>query len=380
MAELLKGSLFVLRGTSVNEVEVELLELTKSFGRTQAVREVSLQIKKGEFFFLLGPSGCGKTTTLRMVAGFEKPDAGLVKIKGQVVNRIPPEKRNTGMVFQNWALFPHKTVFENIAFGLKMRKFSREVIREKVLKALDLIHMPDFGDRYPNELSGGQRQRVALARALVIEPSVLLLDEPLSNLDAKIREKMRLEISLLLKRLGMTAIYVTHDQSESLAMADRIAVMDDGVIEQVGTPIEIYENPSGEFVADFIGDSNCLVGEVTETAPPLATLVSSQGLKLQVPIKEGWKAGEKHKIFLRPEKLLLSSSPPTGPNSFQGIVKHITYMGSSIRYQVEVEGLCELRVDEQNLAQKPSFKTGDRVYLSCSPYNFCCFRCPEDRS
>ena len=260
MAELPKGNHLRSEEESVNEVEVELLELTKNFGNVQAVKDVSLQIKKGEFFFLLGPSGCGKTTTLRMVAGFEKPDAGLVRIKGQVVNRIPPEKRNTGMVFQNWALFPHKTVFENIAFGLRMRRFSKEVIREKVLKALDLIHMPDFGDRYPNELSGGQMQRVALARALVIEPSVLLLDEPLSNLDAKIREKMRLEISLLLKRLGMTAIYVTHDQSEALAMADRIAVMDDGVIVQVGTPIEIYESPSGEFVADFIGDSNCLVG------------------------------------------------------------------------------------------------------------------------
>jgi spermidine/putrescine ABC transporter ATP-binding subunit len=380
MGELPKGNHLRSEEESVNEVEVELLELTKNFGNVQAVKDVSLQIKKGEFFFLLGPSGCGKTTTLRMVAGFEKPDAGLVKIKGQVVNRILPEKRNTGMVFQNWALFPHKTVFENIAFGLKMRRFSKEVIREKVLKALDLIHMPDFGNRYPHELSGGQRQRVALARALVIEPSVLLLDEPLSNLDAKIREKMRLEISLLLKRLGMTAIYVTHDQSEALAMADRIAVMDDGVIVQVGTPIEIYESPSGEFVADFIGDSNCLVGEVTETAPPLGTFVSNQGLKLEVPIKEGWKPGEQHKIFLRPEKLRLSSSPPTGPNRFQGTVKHITYMGSSIRYQVEVEGLCELRVDEQNLAQTPSFETGDRVYLSCSPYNCCCFRCPEDTS
>lgn len=380
MAELPKGNISAPRKRSVNDIEVELLELTKNFGNVQAVKEVSLQIKKGEFFFLLGPSGCGKTTTLRMVAGFENPNAGLVKIKGQVVNRIPPEKRNTGMVFQNWALFPHKTVFENIAFGLKMRKFSKEVIRDKVLKALELIHMPDFGDRYPHELSGGQMQRVALARALVIEPSVLLLDEPLSNLDAKIREKMRLEISLLLKRLGMTAIYVTHDQSEALAMADRIAVMDDGVIRQVGTPIEIYESPAGEFVADFIGDSNCLVGEITETVPPLATFVSSQGLKLRVPIKQGWKAGEKHKVFLRPEKLRLSPTPPTDPNSFQGIVKHITYMGPSIRYLLEVEGLCELRVDEQNLAQKPSFERGDRVYLSCSPYNCCCFRCPENRS
>ncbi len=364
----------------MSEVEVELFELTKSFGRVQAVNGISLQIKKGEFFFLLGPSGCGKTTTLRMVAGFERPNGGLIKIRDQVVNRIPPEKRNTGMVFQNWALFPHKSVFENIAFGLKMRKLPKETIHEKVLKALELIRLPGFENRYPSQLSGGQMQRVALARALVIEPSVLLLDEPLSNLDAKIREQMRLEISLLLKRLGLTAIYVTHDQSEALAMADRIAVMDEGMIKQVGTPVEIYENPAGEFVADFIGDSNCLTGELTESAPPLCTLASNQGFRLQVPIKEGWKVGERHRIFLRPEKLLLSSKPSESPNSFQGVVKHITYMGSFIRYQVEVQGLFEVRVDEQNLAQQPSFKKGDCVYISCSPYNCCSFPCPEGGS
>lgn len=361
------------------EVEVELVELTKSFGKVQAAKGISLQIGKGEFFFLLGPSGCGKTTTLRMVAGFERPNAGLIKIRNQVVNMIPPEKRNMGMVFQNWALFPHKTVFENIAFGLKMRKLPKEKIREKVFEALELIRLPGFEDRYPSQLSGGQMQRVALARALVIEPSVLLLDEPLSNLDAKIREKMRLEISLLLKRLGLTAIYVTHDQSEALVMADRIAVMDEGVIKQVGTPVEIYDSPSGEFVADFIGDSNCLTGELVQITPPLGNFVS-EGVTLEVPIKEGGKVGAKHKIFLRPEKLLLSSSPSEGPNSLKGVVKHITYMGSLIRYQVEVEGAFEVRVDEQNLRQKQSFKKGDRVYLSCNPHNCCCFPCPEERS
>jgi spermidine/putrescine ABC transporter ATP-binding subunit len=359
----------------LKEVEVELIGLSKWYGKVQAVREIALQVRKGEFFFLLGPSGCGKTTTLRMIAGFEKPDGGQIKIRDQVVNLIPPEKRNTGMVFQNWALFPHRTVFDNIAFGLRMRKTSKSVIREKVLKALELIHLPGFENRYPDQLSGGQKQRIALARALVIEPSVLLLDEPLSNLDAKIRERMRLEISLLLKRLGITAIYVTHDQAEALAMADRIAIMKDGVIKQVGTPIEIYEHPSEEFIADFIGDSNCLIGEITEPSEPLATFTSHQGLRLQVPLREDWKSGADHKIFVRPEKIVLSPGPLSVPNCHRGKIKHITYMGASIRYLVEVEGACELRVDEQNVAQRPTFQKGDHVHFALSPENCFCFRC-----
>lgn len=362
---------------TLKEVEVELIGLSKWFGKFQAVREVSLQIQKSEFFFLLGPSGCGKTTTLRMVAGFEKPDAGWIKIRDQIINQIPPEKRNTGMVFQNWALFPHRTVFENIAFGLRMRKFPKAVIREKVLKTLDLIHLPGFENRYPDQLSGGQKQRVALARALVIEPSVLLLDEPLSNLDAKIRERMRLEINLLLKRLGITAIYVTHDQTEALAMADRIAIMQDGVIKQVGTPVQIYENPAEEFIADFIGDSNCLWGKIAQTSFPHATFISRQGLRLEIPMGEDWKEGEEQKIFVRPEKITISSSPMGGPNCYKGKVNHLTYMGSSIRYQVEVEGRYEIRVDEQNLAQRPNFQKGDQIYLSLSPETCFCFRCPR---
>jgi ABC-type Fe3+/spermidine/putrescine transport system ATPase subunit len=310
-----------------------------------------------------------------MVAGFETPGSGWIKIKDQVINQIPPEKRNTGMVFQNWALFPHRTVFDNIAFGLKMRKLSKKEIRDKVFKSLELIHLPGYENRYPDQLSGGQKQRVALARALVIEPSVLLLDEPLSNLDLKIREKMRLEISLIIKRLGITAIYVTHDQTEALAMADRIAVMQDGVIKQIGSPIEIYENPMEEFVADFIGDSNCLLGRITQISPSWATFVSNQGLTLDVPMKEDWKEGEEHKIFVRPEKITLSSIPMTGPNCFRGTLKHLTYMGSTIRYQIELEGKCELRVDEQNLTQQPNFKEGKEVYLTLNPEACSCFCC-----
>ena len=359
----------------MKEGEVELIGLSKWYGKVQAVKQISLEIRKGEFFFLLGPSGCGKTTTLRMVAGFEKPDEGEIKIRNQVINHIPPEKRNTGMVFQNWALFPHRTVFDNIAFGLRMRKVSKSTIREKVLKVLDLIRLPGFENRYPDQLSGGQKQRIALARALVIEPSVLLLDEPLSNLDAKIREQMRLEISLLLKRLGITAIYVTHDQAEALAMADRIAIMKDGAIRQVGTPVEIYEHPAEEFIADFIGDSNCLVGEIKGIEEPFATFLSSQGLRLEIPLREEWKSGEEHKIFVRPERIVLSPAPLAGPNSYRGRIKHITFMGASIRYLVEVEGACELRVDEQNVAERPTFQTGDQVHFSLTPEHCFCFRC-----
>ncbi len=357
-----------------NGVEVEVLDLTKYFGKVEAVKGVSLWIQKGEFFFLLGPSGCGKTTTLRMIAGFERPNSGTIRIGGVEVSPIPPEKRNTGMVFQNWALFPHKTVFDNIAFGLRMRKLPKAEIHDKVHKALDLIYLSGFGDRYPEQLSGGQKQRVALARALVIEPSVLLLDEPLSNLDAKIREQMRLEISSLLKRLGMTAIYVTHDQSEALAMADRIAIMEDGLIKQVGTPIDIYERPEGEFVADFIGDSNALIGKIVDMSPPTATFCTEEGLSFAVKMEEGLKVGMEHKVFLRPGKIALFADPPPGANVLKGLVKHVTYMGFYIRYHVDMESKGVLRVDEQNVSQIPSYTTGQTVFLFFKPENCCSFR------
>ncbi len=355
------------------EVEVDLINIVKNFGRVQAVKGISLQIKKGEFFFLVGPSGCGKTTTLRMLAGFDIPDGGEIRIQGQTVNRIPPEKRNTGMVFQNWALFPHKTVFENIAFGLKMRKVSKTVIREKVENSLDLIHLPGFGDRYPDQLSGGQKQRIALARALVIEPSVLLLDEPLSSLDAKIREQMRLEISSLLKRLNLTAVYVTHDQAEALAMADRIAVMEDGLIRQVGTPVEIYEHPSDEFVAHFIGETNTVTGRIENLTESSARIVTEEGISVAVCPNTDWRQGEKQKAFIRPEKITLNHQLASNDNSIQGRVKFATYLGASIRYHIDVNDNLSLRVDEQNFAEEPKYKVGDRVFMTIMPDSCCCF-------
>lgn len=243
---------------------VKLDHVSKMFGKARGVENVNINIKSGEFFTFLGPSGCGKTTTLRMIAGFYYPTKGRIYFDNKDVTTLQPNKRNIGMVFQNYALFPHMTVFENVAFGLEVRKLSKATIKEKVEKALKLVHLENFENRKINELSGGQQQRVALARALVIEPDILLLDEPLSNLDAKLREETRLEIKRLQVELGITTIYVTHDQTEAMTMSDRIMVMKEGIVQQIGTPQEIYNRPANHFVASFIGESNILDGIITE--------------------------------------------------------------------------------------------------------------------
>jgi len=246
-------------------VKVKLVNVTKRFGEVIAVNKVSLEVREGELFTFLGPSGCGKTTTLRLIAGFYKPDEGEIYFDDELVNDIPPYKRNTGMVFQNYALWPHMNVFDNIAYGLKLRNMPPPQIIKKVKEVIELIGLKGKESRFPSQLSGGEQQRVALARALVIQPKVLLLDEPLSNLDAKLRLKMRSEIRRLQKRLGITTIYVTHDQEEALSISDRIAVMNKGEVLQIGTPLEIYEKPKDIFIADFIGTTNfipCVVKEV----------------------------------------------------------------------------------------------------------------------
>ena len=233
-------------------------------GEVTAVHDVNLDIEKGELVTLLGPSGCGKTTTLRMIAGFEFPTSGNIILDGQEINSLPPHKREMSMVFQSYAIFPHLTVFENIAYGLNVQRLSKSVIKERVNKVLDLVHLEGYGDRAPTQLSGGQQQRVALARALIMEPKVLLMDEPLSNLDAKLREEMRTEIRRIQKELNITSVYVTHDQIEAMTLSDRIVVMNQGIIEQIGTPVEIYRFPNSRFVADFIGRANFVPGEVQE--------------------------------------------------------------------------------------------------------------------
>src|SRR5512145_1230470 len=248
----------------MSNTDVELQNITKRFGDFIAVDDVSLDIKDGEFFSLLGPSGCGKTTCLRMIAGFELPSEGEIKIRGKSMGDTPPYKRPVNTVFQNYALFPHMTVFENVAFGLEMQKVSRAEIKTRVKEALEMVRLPQLADRKPRQLSGGQQQRIALARALVNRPQVLLLDEPLSALDLKLRKAMQLELKELQHQVGITFIFVTHDQEEAITMSDRIAVMNEGVVQQVGAPREIYESPRNRFVADFIGETNFIEGEVLE--------------------------------------------------------------------------------------------------------------------
>ncbi|RLF25672.1 MAG: ABC transporter ATP-binding protein, partial [Thermoprotei archaeon] len=262
-------------------VSVKLVEVTKRFGDFVAVDHISFHVREGEFFTLLGPSGCGKTTTLRLIAGFYKPDEGEIYFDNKLVNDLPPWKRNIGMVFQNYALWPHMNVWDNIAYGLKVRKIPRREIEKRVKEAIRLVGLEGLEKRKPSQLSGGQQQRVALARALVIEPQVLLLDEPLSNLDAKVRAQLRVEIRKLQKKLKITTIYVTHDQEEALSISDRVAVMSHGRILQIGTPREVYENPSSRFIADFIGMSNFIEGTVKELHPPMA-LIEAKGVLIEV--------------------------------------------------------------------------------------------------
>ncbi|WP_457754221.1 ABC transporter ATP-binding protein [Thermococcus sp.] len=299
-------------------VSVELRGILKTLGDFRLEIE-SLKAKEGEFLTLLGPSGCGKTTTLRIIAGFEKPDKGEVLFNGRVMNEIPPYERNIGIVFQDYALFPHMTVFKNIAFGLELRKLPREEIEEKVRQALKLVGLEGLENRYPEQLSGGQQQRVALARALVIEPEVLLLDEPLSNLDAKIRERLRGEIKRIQKELSITTIYVTHDQEEAMAISDRIAVMNDGRIEQVGMPLELYYHPKTEFVAKFLGLSNILELEAENGKACLGKLCFNVG-------KEG-----KVRIFFRPESVYITDG------DFAEILVYELLPGR-IRLRLSIEG------------------------------------------
>src|SRR5574339_1303948 len=255
-----------------------LKNITKVFpprgnvGEVTAVHDVNLEINKGELVTLLGPSGCGKTTTLRMIAGFEFPTSGTIALDGQEINSLPPHKRDMSMVFQSYALFPHLTVFENVAYGLNVQRLSQKVIAERVEKVLELVHLVGYGDRAPGQLSGGQQQRVALARALVMEPKVLLMDEPLSNLDAKLREEMRTEIRRIQKELNITSVYVTHDQIEAMTLSDRVVVMNQGLIEQIGSPVEVYRFPNSRFVANFIGRANFIGGTVLAQHGPELTV------------------------------------------------------------------------------------------------------------
>ncbi len=311
------------------EYDVELVRVVKRYGGTIAVDGVNLAIRPGEFFSLLGPSGCGKTTTLRMIAGFEQPSEGEVRLRGVFANTIAPHRRPTNLVFQQLALFPHMDVFDNVGFGLRMRGLPREVIREKVLGVLGLVQLAGFERRRIRQLSGGQQQRVAIARALVNEPSVLLLDEPLGSLDLKLRMQMQLELKALQNRLGTTFIYVTHDQGEALTMSDRLAVMRDGRIEQIGTPREVYLRPTTAFVSAFIGESNLLAVEEVEGEAE-KTVVEVPGFG-RCAVTGGRPAGRIGHLLIRPEHIRLGQDAEACQNRFRGQVKDVVFQGAVVR-------------------------------------------------
>ena len=310
---------------------VELEGVRKTYGEFVAVDRMDLAVDQGDFVVILGPSGCGKTTTLRLIAGFAEVTAGEIRIGQRNVTAEPPHKRNIGIVFQNYALFPHLTVFENVAFGLRRRRKPVGEIRRKVAEALRLVKLEAFGDRYPRQLSGGQQQRVAIARALAIEPDVLLLDEPLSNLDAKLRQEVRQEIRRLQRYLGITTLLVTHDQDEAMSLGDRLVVMDHGRIQQIGTPKALYENPANEFVATFIGVANLLDGR---SDPARGVFVTSSGLEIACTAL----VPDARRLMIRPERVeILEARPADGANVFGGVVEEVTYLGASREVTVRLE-------------------------------------------
>ncbi len=384
---------------------VELRDVTKAFGEVIAVKEVDLAIKDGEFFSLLGPSGCGKTTTLRMIAGFEQPTLGQVLIKGQPMTGIPPYRRPVNTVFQSYALFPHMTVYENVAFGLEMKKIGKREIQQRVHEVLELVQLAGMEERKPKQLSGGQQQRVALARALVNKPKVLLLDEPLGALDLKLRKAMQLELKQIQNEVGITFIYVTHDQEEALTMSDRIAVMSDGDVQQVGEPREIYEHPDNRFVADFIGETNFLPATVFAIADfttvdigDLQVLGTHDGRRITT--------GQKVTLAIRPEKInlyptgevdvmkagldleeladMFGGQRPSGTIDMseflaaeknnvvlKGCIEEAVYIGTDTRYQVSISNNAQIAVRMQNygLRYDTKFDVGDSVYVHWAAEN-----------
>ncbi|MCX8103749.1 MAG: ABC transporter ATP-binding protein [Candidatus Bipolaricaulota bacterium] len=347
----------------MDEFSVELHEISKRFGQTTVVERISLRIRSGEFFSLLGPSGCGKTTTLRIIAGFESPDSGELLINGKLATHTPPQERDVNLVFQNYALFPHLTVEQNVAFGLEMQKLPRAQIRERVGKALELVRLSGLGARLPHQLSGGQQQRVALARALVTEPSVLLLDEPLGALDFKLRQEMQLELKRLQRDLKITFLYVTHDQEEALKMSDRLAVMHQGRVLQIGPPQEIYERPATRFVADFIGESNFLEGRVVHTAGRRA-VVQIGPLQTNVFSDTPLQLHQRVTLALRPERIQLCL-PDAGNGTWTGLVEELIYIGKETRYRVRLSP--EITVTVSSPGASNGITVGERVGLTWDP-------------
>jgi iron(III) transport system ATP-binding protein len=339
---------------------IRISGLTKAYGPTVAVDAVNLDIHDGDLFFLLGPSGCGKTTLLRMLAGFVEPTAGSIFFNDRDVANVAPERRHAGMVFQSYALWPHMNVFENVAFGLKVRRLGRAAIEAKVGKALELVRMGAYAQRKPNQLSGGQQQRVALARALAIEPDVLLLDEPLSNLDAKLRLEMRQEIRRICTELKITTVYVTHDQKEALSLADDMAVLDHGRIVQRGAPRELYERPRSRFVADFLGETNFIEARVAEVSGSSAELQTSVGM-LHGTCVDKVERGQAVTVSIRPEAIRMGPADPASTR-LQGRVVRSTYLGEVAQHQIELAPGLEIKMLE--LHPRPFQAPGAMVELA----------------
>jgi spermidine/putrescine transport system ATP-binding protein len=349
------------------------VDVVKRFGDAVAVDHISLEVEDGEFFSLLGPSGCGKTTTLRMIGGFEAPTSGLIELQGQDVTWLPPFERNVNTVFQNYALFPHLTIFENVAFGLRRKKVAEDEVKRRVTEMLALVELPGFERRKPTQISGGQAQRVALARALINRPGVLLLDEPLGALDLKLRKQMQVELKRIQQEVGITFIYVTHDQEEAMTMSDRIAVMNKGRYEQLGDPESLYERPTTRFVAGFLGISNLLPGVVEGTDDGYVTVRLENDVRVRAPRGVVGTGSDALSVGVRPEKIRLreaADAVPAGHNRLPGVIRDASYIGVSTQYQVEARGGARVTVYEQNVERATKaelWAPGEEVVMTWSP-------------
>jgi spermidine/putrescine ABC transporter ATP-binding subunit len=347
---------------------VSLHSLTKRFGSTLAVDQVDLEIQRGEFFALLGPSGSGKTTLLGLIAGFHEPSAGSVVIEGTNVTSVPSHKRNLAMMFQNYALFPHLNVFYNVGFGLRMRGVPKTKIKERVMKELVLVRLEGFEDRWPNQLSGGQQQRVALARALVVEPKVLLLDEPLAALDKGLRDEMRVELKEIQRNSGITTIFVTHDQGEALSLSDRVAIMDQGRIIQVDSPHQIHANPKNSFVARFLGLQNVFSGKLIQKEKDLVWVESDDGKNRWVAIYHSDEYSKKCNFYIRPERIhIVDQTLKTGFNYLSGRAREINYLGVYTEIRVELTSGTQLVVYDMGNSEMPILESGSKINLYIDP-------------
>jgi len=354
-------------GFRIRAATLEVRGLVKAFGATRVVEDLSFKIDSGMLLTLLGPSGSGKTTTLRMIAGFEEPTSGEIRVGGELITDTPAHKRNIGVVFQQYALFPHLTVFQNVAYPLEMRKRSKAEVRTRVEAALGLVRLQGFESRYPKQLSGGQQQRVALARAVVFEPPVLLMDEPLGALDKRLREVMQVEIRHLQKQLGITTVSVTHDQVEALVMSDVIAVLDGGALQQIGPPLEVYRRPANQFVADFIGESNLLSGSVSDAGGGEALFTTTRGLTVRLAAEPGARPAGAGHMVVRPESVRLGAGAEGAANRYRAEIVEVLYVGDLVKYRVLMDGGDELVAKTLAPSAGQQWTTGQRVAVGWDP-------------